>query len=994
MSHGSAAAPPDRPGISRQGRRVLIPTIITLVALLFLGAIFTGVWTDRLWFASIDYGSVYSTLLSTRVLLFLVFGVLFAAIVLVNIWLAYRARPKMTGPQRQNDPVARYRDALEPLKKPAMLALGVLLVIFAGSSSAGQWRTFLLWRNATEFGQDDQTFGVDLSFFMFDYPFLRFLTAFGFAVLIVAGIAVAFVHYVYGGISLSSKSQRVSRAAQVHLSIIVGLFMLLKAFAYWLDRFGFAIDSSNLVTGITYTDANARIPSKNILMVVALICALLFFANAIWQNWLLPGISLALLVLTSVLIGGIWPAIMQSFQVNPSEPDKEAPYLEKNITATRDAYGIDTVEKESYNARTSLTPQQLTETAESRVSTRLLDPTLVSPAFEQLQQVRGYYTVPGTLDVDRYQLEGQENPQDIVIAARELNLDGLPPNQRNWANDHTVYTHGYGVIAARGNQRGSQGEPVWVEKDIPPTGELDIETAPRIYFGENSPSYSIVGRPEGDAPIEVDIPRGNGANPSTDESDTEDVTQNTYDGDGGVTIGSTFRKLLYAVKFSEPNIILSNRVNDQSRILYDRNPRDRVAKVAPWLTIDGDPYPAVVDGRVVWILDGYTTSDSYPYSEKVSLQEATSDSRTGTGNQIALPSDQVNYMRNAVKAVVDAYDGTVDLYEWDTEDPVLQTWMKAFPDTVQPKSAISDDLLAHLRYPVDLFKVQRFMLGAYHVTDPQTFYEGGERWKIPEDPTSKGSLQPPYYLSIQRPGDDDVRYSLTSVYLPNNRQNLASFVSVNSEASDPDGFGNIQILQLGAGTTVDGPNQIANRFEADSRVSSALLPFKSAGTKVLFGNLLTLPVGDGLLYVQPVYIRRSATEGSYPVLQFVIASFGDEIGFGQSLDEALRVATGTEGTPDVSDGTEDGEVEEGSAGGGGSGGEGSGGSGGAGGAEPATLEELLQQADAEYNAAQEALQRGDLGEYQDRVNDMAGILDQIQEQYGTPAATPSPDGEG
>jgi len=967
VSEGSAARP--RPDVGRQGRRVLIPTIITLVALLFLGAIFTGVWTDRLWFRSVDYGSVFSTMLSTRVLMFAGFGLLFAGVVLLNIYIAYRCRPTSTGPMRPNDPVLRYREAIHPLRTIGMVALGVLLLIFAGSSAAGQWRTFLMWRNATDFDKVDPTFGLDISFFVFDYPWLRFLTAYGFALLIVSGLAVAFVYYVYGGIAISGKNRKISRATQTHLSIIIGLIMLLKAFAYWLDRFGFSVDSNNLLTGITYTDANARIPSKNILMAVSLLCALLFFANAVWQNWLLPGISLALLVLTSVLIGGIWPAIMQSFQVKPSEPDKEAPYIERNIEATRDAYGIADVQKQDYNAQTSLTPQQLTESAESRVSTRLLDPTLVSPAFEQLQQVRGYYSVPPTLDVDRYTIDGSENPQDIVIAARELNLDGLPDNQRNWANDHTVYTHGYGVIAARGNQRGAQGQPVWVERDIPPVGELNVDKQPRIYFGENSPAYSIVGRPEGDEPIEVDIPRGNGDR----EGETDNATQNTYDGKGGVSIGSAFRKMLYAVKFSEPNIVLSNRVNENSKILYDRHPRDRVAKVAPWLTIDGDPYPAVVDGKVVWIIDGYTTSSNYPYSEKVSLDEATSDTLTGTGAQAVLPSDRVNYMRNAVKAVVDAYDGSVDLYQWDTEDPVLKTWMKVFPGTVKPKAEISEDLLQHLRYPVDLFKVQRNILGSYHVTNPQTFYEGGERWKIPEDPTAKGSLQPPYYLSIQRPGEEEPRFSLTSVYLPNNRQNLASFVSVNSEASDPDGYGKIQILQLGSASQVDGPNQIANNFEADSRVSSALLPFKQAGTKVQFGNLLTLPVGEGLLYVQPVYIRRNATEGSYPVLQFVIASFGESIGFGQDLDEALRVALGIEGAPTPAPDEE--KPDEGD-----------------GGQTPApptpqTVEQLLEQADAAYDAAQKALEAGNLGEYQRQVEEMATILERVRTQVGQ-TATP------
>ncbi|WP_374999958.1 UPF0182 family protein [Aeromicrobium sp. CTD01-1L150] len=963
--------PPSGGGGVDRRRRVLVPTLVTLAVLLFLGSIFMNVYTDRLWFRSVEYTQVWNTLLITRVGMFLVLGLLFALFVVVNMYLAYRFRPDSVPLPARADPAYRYRQALTPVVKPALLVVGLLLTAFAGSVASSRWDTFQLWRNGTSFGQEDPHFGRDISFFVFDYPWLRFVTSYTFAAIVLSVIAVAFILYVYGAVRIQGRGASFTRAAQVHLSVLVGLGVLLRAFTYWLDRYGLAISEGGLFDGIGYTDANARIPANNILIGVAILCALLFFATAVIRSWVLPGIGLGLLLLTSVLLGGIWPYVMQSFQVRPSEPDREGPYIARNIEATRDAYGVADVQTERYSANTTLEPEELSTSAESRVSTRLLDPTLISPAFEQLQQVRGYYTVPRTLDVDRYALGDDEQPQDVIIAARELNLDGLQPNQRNWANDHTVYTHGYGLIAARGNQRGPQGEPVWVQKDIPPTGEIETEVPPRIYFGENSPSYSIVGRPDGADPIEVDIPRGGG---SDDEDDTENVTQNTYDGEGGVNVGNIFHKVLYAFKFAEPNIVLSERVNENSKILYDRHPRERVEKVAPWLTVDGDVYPAVVDGRLVWIVDGYTASNHYPYSEQRSLREATADTLTQGPTQAALPSDQVNYMRNSVKGVVDAYDGTVDLYQWDEEDPILETWMKVFPDVVQDKDEISDGLLEHLRYPVDLFKVQRDVLTRYHVTDEQTFYEDGERWRVPEDPAgSDNSLQPPYYLTVARPGQEDPRFSLTSVYTPQSRQNLASFMSVNSESTDED-YGTIQILQLPSETQVPGPSQIANQFSSDRGVTQALLQFRQSDATVLNGNLLTLPVGDALLYVQPVYIRRSAEDGSYPLLQFVAASFGDEVGFGQTLDEALRVALDLEEgqVPDPDEEADEGDADADADAGDADGGDADGGG-------EKTTSEYLEDASRFYSLAQDALADGDLAEYQQRINQMNSAIENAQD---------------
>ncbi|HET9858476.1 MAG TPA: UPF0182 family protein, partial [Nocardioidaceae bacterium] len=729
----TASAPPQR-------SRALIGTAVVLVIAFFLVSVFTGIWTDRLWFSALDYSSVFSKMLGTRVMLFIVFGLLMGVFIGANMFLAYRFRPMFRPASLEQASLDRYREVVDPLRRWLLIGTSGLLAIFAGTSGAGHWRDFLLWRNSQPFGATDPYFNRDIGFYVFELPWLHYLVNFGMAITVVALLVAALVHYLFGGIRLQAQGDKFSGAAQVQISVLLGLFVLFKAVDYWLDRFDLTTDTGGLITGMTYTDDHAVLPSKNILMFIALICALLFFANIFRRTWMLPSVGLALLALSAILLGALWPGIVQQFQVEPSEPDKEAPYINRNIEATRAAYDIDDVEVTPYAAKTSLRPDELRNDAQSIPGIRLLDPALVSDTFEQLQQVRGYYSVPDVLDVDRYPVNGEL--RDMVVAVRELDQSGLPDEQRNWANLHTVYTHGYGVIAAYGNQRNSEGvleandgEPEWAEQDIPPRGDLtqlNDGYQPRIYFGEKSPEYSVVGS-EGGRDVELDIPEGQGPGGSSET--------NTYDGQAGVPIGGLLNKLLYAVKFSEPNIVLSNRVNENSKILYDREPRLRVQKVAPWLTVDGDSYPAVVDGRVVWILDAYTTTDRYPISEKRSLSDMTSDALNPRTAYATLPTDEINYIRNSVKAVVDAYDGTVTLYEWDEQDPILKAWSAAFPGAVEPKDSIPEALLEHMRYPEDLFKVQRDMLAKYHVTQPKTFYEGSDEWAVPQDPTEKSQKQ-------------------------------------------------------------------------------------------------------------------------------------------------------------------------------------------------------------------------------------------------------------
>ncbi len=939
--------------------RALLPTAAVLVALAVALGVFTSFWTDRLWYESTGYLSVFNTTLVTRAVLFAVFGLLMAAAVALNAIAAYRLRPRYRAMSVEQQSLDRYRDAIDPIRRWVVVGLAGVLGLMAGGSAAGQWRTYLQWQHGVSFDQPDPEFGMDVSFYVFDYPWWRFLVGFGFATVVISLVVAVVAHYVYGGIRLQSSSDKVSPAAQAHISVLIGLFVLLKAVAYWLDRYGLLLSEHDLFTGASYTDIKALLPAKTILTFIALICALLFFANVVRRSWTLPGIGLGLLLLSAVLLGGLWPAIVQQFQVGPNEAELENPYIGRNIEATRDAYGLTAVQVDDYDATTQASAPKLRDDAETLPGIRLLDPTLLSPTYQQLQQVRGFYTFPDPLDVDRYEVDGQS--RDMVVALREVELSGVPVDQQNWINEHTVYTHGYGMVAAYGNERSPAGAPVWSEEDLPPRGVLG-DYQPRVYFGEFSPQYSIVGAPEGVDPVEFDVPE-----------DAQGVQANyTYGDDGeamgGVPIGSLFNRLLYAMKYQEGNILLSDRINPASKILYEREPRERVLKVAPWLQVDGDPYPAVVDGRIVWIVDGYTTADGYPYAERVSLDEATSDATTVTQtNVVAQPQEEASYIRNSVKATVDAYSGAVTLYAWDQTDPVLQTWQAAFPDTV--KTEIPPALLAHLRYPEDLFKVQRTLLTRYHVTDAAEFYTGDDFWIVPNDPTSDLIVaQPPFYLTLQMPGQQDPAFSLTTTFVPRGRENLASFMAVNADASSKD-YGTLRVLRLPSTTQVEGPNQVANTFESDTAIAEATLALRQSGADTREGNLLTLPVGGGLLYVQPVYVERQSGTASYPLLRLVLVSFGNKVGFGRTLDEALsQVFTGEINVNEDPSAEPNGDP-------------------GPGGVDAAVLDALADAQQA-FEDSQAALKAGDFAAYGAAVERLGEALERAEAAQSGGAAAP------
>ena len=870
------------------GRRRVSPLTITFIVLFVLSSILislSGFYADLLWFRSVGFVDVWQTSLFTKIYLFIGFGLATAAIISLNIYLAFRKRPIYVPVTVEADNLERYRAQLEPIRRLASIGIFLVIFYFAGTAGSRFWQQWLLFRNSTNFGQVDPQFGLDISFFAFKLPMYQALIGWGISTIVLAIIAAAAVHYIYGGIRTQVKEERTTVAARVQLSILLGLLVLLKAVAYWFDRYALTLKEGRLITGLTYSDVNALLPAKSILAAIAVICSLLFFANIIRKSWLLPTAGVALMVIASVLIAGVYPAAIQQFQVKPSESTKEAPFIQRNIDATRDAYGLSNVEVTDYQATVTTSAGQLANDAATIANIRLMDPNVLSATFRQLQQIKPYYAFADSLDIDRYKIDGKE--RDVVVAVRELNIDGNP--SRNWINDHLVYTHGFGIVGAFGNTVDADGKPTFTVGDIPPTKGLG-EFQPRVYFGENVPDYSIIGGPAASNPVELDYPDDNSPNGQKNY---------TYTGKGGVPMGSLFTRLLFAIKYQEQRIVLSNLINSESKILFNRNPRERVAKVAPWLTLDGDPYPAIIDGKILWIIDGYTTSAGYPNSRVVNLAN-TGDALTSRSNAVSSLDDRnVNYIRNSVKATVDAYDGTVSLYQWDDKDPVLSTWSKAFPGSVKPRSEISAELLAHVRYPEDMFRVQRDILSAYHVTTADAFYGGQDFWRVPLDPSSFGANsanQPPYYLTMQIPGQSKPTFSLYTPFVPRGgRENLTALAVVNSDAGDE--YGKITVLQLPRSTNIAGPSQVSSNFEAKPEVATSLSLLRQGGSDVVLGNLLTLPVGKGLLYVQPVYVRATGNTAAYPLLQKVLVSFGDQIGFSETLQGALdQVFGGNSGT--------------------------------------------------------------------------------------------------
>jgi uncharacterized protein len=881
------------PKLTRRSR-ILITIALAVVLLLLIGPRLVDAYVDWLWFGELGYRSVFTTQLVTKLVVFLVVWALVGSIVFGALALAYRTRPVFVPTTGPNDPVARYRTAV--MSRLKLIGIGIPAVIgfFAGIVAQTYWERIQLFLHGGDFGIKDPQFGMDLGFYAFQLPFYQMVLGYLFVAVFLALIANLLGHYLFGGIRLSGRTGALSRSARIQLISLVGTLVLLKAIAYWFDRYALLSNtrSGKPFTGAGYTDINAVLPAKLILLAIALICAVAVFSAIVLRDLRIPAICVVLLLLSSLIVGAGWPLVVEQISVKPNAAQKESEYISRSITSTRDAYGLTdkTVTYRDYPGNAPATAQQVAADRATTSNIRLLDPTIVSPAFTQFQQSKNFYYFPDQLSIDRY--NGPDgNLRDYVVAARELNPDRLIDNQRDWINRHFVYTHGNGFIASPANTvRGVANDPnqnggypeflasvVGANGSVVSPGPAPLEQ-PRVYFGPviagTSDDYAIVGKSGNDREYDY-------------ETNTE--TKNyTYSGKGGVPIGNWLNRAVFAAKFSERKLVFPSPIGPESRILFNRDPSERVKAVAPWLTADTSVYPAIVNKRMVWIVDGYTTLDNYPYSELTSLSSVTADSTEVAFNRLA-PDKQVSYIRNSVKATVDAYDGTVTLYAQDESDPVLQAWMKIFPGVVHPKSDITPELQSHLRYPEDLFKVQRALLAKYHVNDPVTFFSTSDFWNVPQDPNpTASSYQPPYYIVAKdlAKNDKSASFQLTSAMNRFQRDFLAAYISA---SSDPDTYGKITVLTIPG--QVNGPKLANNAITTDTAVSQDLgVIGRDNQNRIRWGNLLTLPVAEGgLLYVEPVYASPGASDAasSYPRLIRVAMMYEDRVGYGPTVRDAL-----------------------------------------------------------------------------------------------------------
>jgi uncharacterized protein len=849
--------------------KIILAVVATIIVLLIIAANLVGVYINWLWFGEVGFRGVYRGIITTKLVLFLIFGVLMAAILGGNIVIAYMLRPPFRPLSTEQQNLERYRVILEQRKRLILAGIMVLAGLSAGLSATDDWRTWMLWRYGGSFGIKDPQFHRDVSFFAWDYPAYRLMLNFGFTAILFSILLAAAVHYLFGAIRVQTPGPKITMAARRHLTILIFVFIVLKALAYWLDRYGIVFSNRGKVTGASYTDVNASLPAKTILFWMAVIIAAAVLASMWLKSAQLPAIGFGVLLVLSIVINGIYPAIVQQFSVKPNASDKEAPYIQRNITATREGYDVitsgqpgGTVDYVNYPAVSSPSVAALTPTSATISNIRILDPNVVPPTFLQQQKIRNQYGFASKLDMDRYEVNGVTH--DYVVGVRELNANALTGSQTNWINEHTVYTHGYGFVAAQAGQDVTQTGN-YTEGDIPPSGPLDL-TTPQVYYGELGVDYSIVGAK------------------GSREYDGSDQTT-SYKGKGGVSLSNFFTRLAFATKYKQTNFLLNDAVSAKgAKIIFVRDPRDRLLKAAPFLKVDGDPYPAVVNGRIVWIVDAYTTMSNFPYSEQRSLSDLTQDTLSRQNRTAAQPNDKINYIRNSVKATVDAYDGTLHLYAWDEQDPVLKAWRKAFPGLVEPKTAMPKDVLDHVRYPEDLFEVQRGILEQYHVDDPVTFYNVRDKWSVPPDPAGGGSNQPPYYvLADPASGTGPAQFQLTTPMLVNNSQNLAAYISVDS---DPANYGKMTVLKLPTKSVVRGPEQMHNIFNTTAVISKDITQLSGAGSAVIHGNLLTVPIGDSFLYVEPLYVQGTSGTG-YPILQRVLVVYGDKVGYATDLAGAL-----------------------------------------------------------------------------------------------------------
>ena len=892
-------------------------------------------FTNYLWFDSVDLNSVWIKILLTKSILVAATSLLAFAFIFINLRLAVRATPVMDIFEsfESQDPLTRFREFFNErfLKYRLWGAIGLSLFLGAGASQL--WEQVLLFINQKSFGVADPVFQYDVSSYVFGLPLYRLFVSWGFQLVIFTSFIIILFFIATGALQLrQGRLPEVSSGAKAHLSVLLAFVAVLKAFAYRLDSMELLYSPRGKVFGASYTDVVAHLPALNLLILISLFGAVLLLVNIKRRGWLLPATAISLWLAVSIIVGGVVPAAIQRFRVVPDELNKELPYVENHINYTRLAYGLDSIEEKSFEASPNLTDNDISDNAQTVDNIRLWDPTVLAETYSQLQEIRAYYALD-EVDVDRYRINGELT--QVMVSARELDQTNLPAV--GWVNERLQYTHGYGVVFSPANNVASQGQPDFYVKGVPATTTVsELEVAqPRIYFGESAESveYVVVNSLQD----EVDYPLS---------TEGQSVAYTNYSGDGGVGIGSFFRRLGFALRYSELNLLISNQLSDDSKLIMERNVVSRVKKAAPFLYTDNDPYLALIDGNLFWIIDMYTVSDKYPYAQPADTRRINENS--------GLPMN-FNYLRNSVKAVVNAYDGTMDFYVVDENDPLILSYKDIFPNLFTSKSSMSSDLLDHIRYPEDLFTIQSDMYRDYHMTDPRVFYADEDPWVIPSDSsttprvaTLRGEFTEigfkpmlPYYLLMSLPGESDLSYLIFQPFNPENRPNMQSFLVADA---DPENYGQLIDFRLPKGEFVDGPSQVATRINQDPDISQIFTLLDQQGSSVIKGNLFVVPINQSILYYQPIYLQGE--QNPLPEFKFVVVVFQDRIIMEESLSAALASVFGGDfATENIED------------------------------TEGESALELLEKATDAFEKAQLELQNGNLGLYQNLVEQAQQYVD-------------------
>jgi uncharacterized membrane protein (UPF0182 family) len=928
-------------------------------------------YTDYLWFDEVGFSDTWRSLLGAKVVPAVIFSVAFFVVLLVNLYIADRIAPRQRAMGTEDEIIEKYRTYVAPYSGRLRIGVAAFFALVMGGGVSAQWRHWVLFSNAVDFGVEDPQFHRDIGFYVFKLPFLQFAVGWAFAALLVVLIVTTVFHYVNGGIRLQSPFQRVTPQVKVHLSVILALMALTKTVQYYLARFELLFSHRGVVDGAGYTDVKAQLPALNFLMIISVAAAVLFIANIFRRGWVFPIIAVGLWGFISIVVGTIYPAYIQRIQVQPNEFSRERPYIERNIEATRAAFKLGSIDQRPFDYDTNIDVADVEENAKTLDNVRLWDPDELREVYRQTQEIAPYLAF-NDVDLDRY-TSGIDGAVPALGSVRELDSTRLP--SRTWTNSHLVYTHGFGAVVAAGNTVDRDREPNYLVENIPPQGELKIDE-PGVYFGESFGDFAVVG-----TKVSEVEPTGR-----------ESERRTRYDGSGGVQVSSFIRKAALALRFGSWDLFVSGQLTDESRVIYKRDIIDRVQTAAPFLRFDADPYPVVHDDRIFWIVDAYTTTDRYPYSQSIRPNAL----EGGSGLDA-----EFNYVRNSVKVTIDAYNGTMKFYVVDPDDPLAEAYSKAFPSLFTAGDEMPEELRAHWRYPEDLFRTQTEQYATYHMTDEEEFYNKADLWDITPQPAapattqssgpatttttvagndggrnntlgSSGTPSVPLYQMLQLPGEKAQEFLLTRSFVPRGKGNqLTAFLAARNDGAN---YGKLVVYNAPRNSTTPSPARAASLIDSTDEISSLLTLLDQRGSTVLRGDVQLLPIKNSLIYVRPIWLKAESGP-SFPRFRYVAMTLGDERAvLADSVDEGIQALFGN--GPTVPDETPRENPEQPT--------------------EPeqptqperpsGSVEELLRQAQDEFDQANDALRRGDLGAYGEHVDAARDLINEALGQVNAPSS--------